>query len=156
MTKHKIIHTGDKPYTCKECLRSFSRKYDLFSHKKYKHGQNTTDEKFFQCDSCDRRCRTSGNLKVHKRIHTGEKPFQCPLCDKRFYSSGEVTKHKIIHTQDKPYPCKVCLRSFSRKCVLMKHNKSQHLKIHTEKLFQCDSCDRRCRRVNNGRSLYGL
>ena len=149
MKTHKIIHTRDKPFTCEECSYSVSRKYELRRHKETKHS-NQTDEKLFQCDSCDRRWRSPSELKVHKRIHNGEKLFQCPLCDKRFSTSGDVTKHKIVHTQDRPYTCKECLRSFSRKYDLLSHKKYKHGQNTTdEKFFQCDSCDRRCRTSGN-------
>ena len=122
---HKLIHMRETPYTCKNCLRLFSMKSSLTRHKKYRHLQCHTEEKLFQCDSCDRICMDSTNLKVHKLIHSGEKPFKCPLCDKTFSRSSNVAQHKLINTGDKLYTCKDCLHSFSQKYDLSRHKKGQ-------------------------------
>ena len=38
-----------------------------------------------ECDVCEKRFTTSGNLKTHVRIHANEKPFECDVCEKFSY-----------------------------------------------------------------------
>ena len=38
-----------------------------------------------ECDVCEKRFTTSGNLKTHARIHANEKPFECDVCEKFSY-----------------------------------------------------------------------
>ena len=55
-----------------------------------------------ECDVCEKRFRTSGDLKSHKRIHTNEKPYECDVCDKAFRRSCDLKRHMRIHTNEKP------------------------------------------------------
>jgi uncharacterized Zn-finger protein len=43
---------------------------------------------------------TNQHLQQHLRIHTRQKPFECGICKMRFSQSGNLNVHKKIHTQN--------------------------------------------------------
>ena len=65
-----------------------------------------TDQKPFQCDQCDYRCRQKQLLKRHMNLYHNdtfvpptpkEKTHQCPDCGKCFGRRGYLIKHMVIH-----------------------------------------------------------
>ena len=60
-------HTGEKPYHCNECNKSYSSIVQLNSHKKDVH----LGIRPFECQQCDKYFVSQSKLNNHLMIHTG-------------------------------------------------------------------------------------
>lgn len=75
LKKHKRLHSGEMPYKCNICSKTFT-----FQQSYHKHRLYHKDDKPHTCTTCGRSFKELSTLHNHERIHTGEKPFACETC----------------------------------------------------------------------------
>lgn len=174
--KHWLAnHSGDRPYECYLCHKSYKTRSILQEHMSAYHIGDTacvcdvcglifpvitklrkhfvykhTTARPYQCDLCPRTFKLLNGLKIHRRTHTGEKPYTCKICSASFAVATTLKLHERRHTGVKPYACPYCGKSFSDSST---HR--QHVRLHTgEKPYQCKLCDRRTTQPSNLKSHY--
>ncbi|XP_066454490.1 oocyte zinc finger protein XlCOF8.4-like isoform X2 [Eleutherodactylus coqui] len=134
LVSHQNMHTGEKPYSCSECGKSYTYRSGLCQHKKIH-----TREMIFSCSECGKRFNYKLDLLAHQKSHTEEKSYSCADCGKCFKKKSYVAVHQRIHTGEKPYSCSECGKSFTYRSDFL-----QHKKIHTrEMIFSCSECGER-------------
>lgn len=84
LTRHALIHTGDKPFCCSICDKRYLRMSDLKVHLR-----SHTGERPYGCTKCGKRYITSSHLKTHERTHNDDvRSYACPACAKTFSSKN--------------------------------------------------------------------
>ena len=124
---HRRKHTGNRPYQCQRCVKSFVQKCDLNVHQRIHMA-----EKSHECKECGKRFEKKRSLQTHQRVHSGQMVYSCPLCDEVFARRFYLRQHQRIHTGIRPFVCCQCDKSYTRKSHLKVHQRV-HQGIHAGK-----------------------
>ena len=99
MKQHMTVHTGERPFGCDVCNKTFKWKASLNAHQKM----------------------------VHTDL-AAEQDRTCPICGMVFDSPSRMKRHMIQHTGEKPYQCSICVEYFSQAAALEEHHQKMHKK----------------------------
>ena len=92
--QHKSVHSSDRSFKCKQCLKAFKTKGSLYSHMKI-HG-----ERKYKCQECGSKFYLKAKLDRHFRnVHMKpEYLFGCNICSKHFQDKDTLRKHiQTVH-----------------------------------------------------------
>ncbi|XP_067843083.1 zinc finger protein 142 [Heptranchias perlo] len=129
-----IKHDGVKPYKCRYCDFSTTRRYRLDAHESLHTGVGR-----LACDACQQTFGTGSKLRIHKlRVHEKRPTHFCALCDYSGYNQNDITRHVgSCHAGEPSWACGRCEARFSSEGALKQHC----LRRHEEKVCRgCPSC----------------
>lgn len=150
------IHSGEKPFKCSKCPKSFIEKSKLDQHEQLPHDglrvRGGSLEKRHACEKCGKKFVSQWKLKRHELFHSGERPWQCEQCGKGFVENNKLMLHKKFFHSDKDsidavhknivrskkYECSDCNKKFATQWKLKRHSQTHSL----ERPFRCELCKR--------------
>ncbi|CAN8000840.1 unnamed protein product [Ixodes pacificus] len=106
--QHEVTHTGKYPYTCSECSKGFTFRFELAKHVRCIHNAQS-----FRCNRCKRTFTAEEVYKVHKEHHDRGLGMTCPECGNMYETQGHYEQHMQAHSKELPYECVVCKKRFA-------------------------------------------
>ena len=136
LTRHNVVHTGEKPYACPHCDQRFSAPSSKSLHIKSIHDK--IEE--YPCPDCEKIFNQKSNMiKHYKTLHLNQVTNKCQQCNRQFNQLSALRRHiKIVHDKVTPHKCNDCDKKFSLAESLKKHREAIHIK---SKDHTCKYCD---------------
>lgn len=98
-------HTGERPYKCQYCDRSYAQSNDLLKHTRIHVGENT-----YKCNLCTAAFRLQAQLREHYRIHydanqlalrNSDTPEQKPsVSDMELFVEQQQRREQVLQLQN--------------------------------------------------------
>ena len=146
LSRHAVVHTGDKPFSCAVCGTKFTRLDSLQRHEKVKHQSPAAQEQPLDrtCLRCGKSFGSPANLEEHMLVHTGNRPYQCVTCGKCFSRKYNFQSHRRLKhlgcakSGEKDHVCHKCGKVFFAPSKL-----KRHMVAHTkERDYRCVTCSK--------------
>lgn len=90
LERHRLVHTGEKPFECSTCKRRFGSAQKKNLHVSAQH----KGERNYVCKICENPFSRNDELVSHMRQHTGEKPYNCDQCGRGFAVKSTLIRHR--------------------------------------------------------------
>ena len=99
-----------------------------------------THQATFPCSKCEKKYETANGLNKHFKKHFKFTNI-CGVCNKGFQFPKQLKTHEGIHREDNvgKYPCST---RDCKKVLLSKQGLEAHQKIHEEKEYICNDCQK--------------
>ena len=142
LSKHRRVHSDERPFTCPLCEATFTRKDSRDRHIKRVHLE--ADQVTCTWSGCDKTFSSAEHLRLHVAAIHLKTRFTCPVAGCK-YTSGwktNINHHiKASHRQSKSFTCSFAGCSFQTAC--QSYLSTHQQRVHEGKRIACphDGCD---------------